>query len=230
MGRYAATRRHAVAHPPTPRTSFRTHAFLGSQELFMSIRVPALAVIFVIVACLARVPLLADEGIEGKYLSNMRQVTSGFVKAGEGYFSPDGNTIIYQAVPQDYPFYQIYTQALGGGEPQRISTGAAARRAAIFRPTASESDLRLQPSRPATLDKTEDDERKQQAEDAKSGRAPTLSMGLRSLHGHLRSRFGRQDPAASDRRQGLRRRRSLFARWQADRLLQRPRRRPRHLT
>ena len=43
-------------------------------------------------------------------------MTSGFVKAGEGYFSPDGKTIIYQAVPKDYPFYQIYTQPLDGGD------------------------------------------------------------------------------------------------------------------
>ena len=30
------------------------------------------------------------ESIEGRYLANVRQVTSGFVKAGEGYFAPDG--------------------------------------------------------------------------------------------------------------------------------------------
>jgi Tol biopolymer transport system component len=45
------------------------------------------------------------------------------VKAGEGYFSPDGKTIIYQAVPQGYPFYQIYKQPIAGGKPQLISTG-----------------------------------------------------------------------------------------------------------
>ena len=37
----------------------------------------------------------ATESIEGKYLKNVRQVTSGFVKAGEGYFSPNGKQIIY---------------------------------------------------------------------------------------------------------------------------------------
>ena len=66
-------------------------------------------------ACLLSSIVLAEESIEGKHLKNMRQVTSGMVKAGEGYFSPDGKTIIYQAVPKEYPFYQIYKQPLAGG-------------------------------------------------------------------------------------------------------------------
>ena len=63
------------------------------------------------------------DSIEGQFLSNGRQVTSGFEKAGEGYFSPDGRTIIYQAVPRGYPFYQIYKQSLPDGKPQLVSTG-----------------------------------------------------------------------------------------------------------
>ncbi len=55
----------------------------------------------------------ADESLESRYLHNVRQLTSDFVKAGEGYFSPDAKTIIYQAVLRGYPFYQIYTQTLG---------------------------------------------------------------------------------------------------------------------
>src|SRR4051812_30442855 len=76
----------------------------------------------------------ADDSIEGKYLSNVRQVTSGFVKAGEGYFSPDGSTIIYQAVPQEYPFYQIYKQKLPDGKPQLISTGRGRTTCSYFSP------------------------------------------------------------------------------------------------
>ena len=67
----------------------------------------------------AAAPAPAKTSIEPHYLSNIRQVTSGFVKAGEGYFSPDGRTIIYQAVSDEYPFYQIYTQPLAGGKPLR---------------------------------------------------------------------------------------------------------------
>lgn len=60
---------------------------------------------------------------ESKYLSNIRQVTSGLPRAGEGYFSPDGKSIVYQAYPVGYPFYQIYVQDLEDGKPRRISTG-----------------------------------------------------------------------------------------------------------
>ena len=60
---------------------------------------------------------------EAKYLANIHQVTSRLPRAGEGYFSPDGKSIIYQAYPVGYPFYQIYVQDLEGGKPRRISPG-----------------------------------------------------------------------------------------------------------
>lgn len=60
---------------------------------------------------------------ESKHLTNIRQVTSGLPRAGEGYFSPDGKSIIYQAYPVGYPFYQIYVQELEDGTPRRISPG-----------------------------------------------------------------------------------------------------------
>ena len=37
--------------------------------------------------------------LEAAHLTNIRQVTSGLARAGEGYFSPDGRSIIFQAVP-----------------------------------------------------------------------------------------------------------------------------------
>ena len=41
--------------------------------------------------------LRAEDSPESKFLSNTRQLTSGFVKAGEGYFSPDGKQIVYRS-------------------------------------------------------------------------------------------------------------------------------------
>ena len=38
---------------------------------------------------------------ESRHLKDIRQVTFGFAKAGEGYFSPDGKTVIFQAA--EYP-------------------------------------------------------------------------------------------------------------------------------
>ncbi len=67
----------------------------------------------------------AAEQSEAKHLGNIHQVTFGLPRAGEGYFSPDGTWIVYQAYPIGYPFYQIYVQKLDEDEkvPRRISPG-----------------------------------------------------------------------------------------------------------
>src|SRR5687767_7790466 len=99
------------------------------------------------------------DSVEGKFLINIRQVTSGFVKAGEGYFSPDGQQIVYQAQPLDYPFYQIYTQPLSGGQPKRISTGRGRTTCSYFSPDSQRilfASSHLDPK----LDETEAAERK----------------------------------------------------------------------
>ncbi len=133
-------------------------------------------------------PSSAEISIEPKFFKNIRQVTRGMVKAGEGYFSPDGKTIIYQAVPQGYPFYQIYSQPLLADtgkstepkttepkpiepkpiEPQLLSTGRGRTTCSYFHPDGksilfASSHLDMQ------LSKTEDDARQQQADDKKSG-------------------------------------------------------------
>jgi len=72
-------------------------------------------------------PVLADDATpaekEAKFVTNVKQVTVGLPRAGEGYFSPDGTHIVYQAYPVGYPFYQIYVQKLGDKKPRRISPG-----------------------------------------------------------------------------------------------------------
>lgn len=132
-----------------------------------------------LVACVAVVVAMADRGAadepnvsaESNFLSNIRQVTSGFVKAGEGYFSPDGKTAIYQAQPKDYPFYQIYTQPLDGGEPTRVSTGRGRTTCSYFSPDGKRilfASSHLDPD----LDATEAAAIKQQEEDRRTGRRP----------------------------------------------------------
>jgi Tol biopolymer transport system component len=69
--------------------------------------------------------------------SNIRQVTfssMGFEKAGESYFSPDGESIIFQAVPQGEKHYQIYTMDLKVGVPKMVSTGKGACTCGFYRP------------------------------------------------------------------------------------------------
>jgi len=71
---------------------------------------------------------------ESQHLANLKQVTSGLPRAGEGYYSPDGTWIIYQAYPIGYPFYQIYVQKLGDGEPRLVSIGRGRTTCAYFSP------------------------------------------------------------------------------------------------
>src|SRR5580765_7235669 len=73
---------------------------------------------------------------ESKHLANMRQVTFNFARAGEGYFAPDGKTIIYQAEEKTTgsPFYQIFTQDLASGRVTRVSPGIGKTTCAYFHP------------------------------------------------------------------------------------------------
>lgn len=83
-------------------------------------------------------PLTADEAAsEAKRLTNLRQITKGFPRAGEGYFSPDGTQIVFQAFPIGYPFYQIYVQSIGGNDPRLLSTGRGRTTCAYFAPDSS---------------------------------------------------------------------------------------------
>ena len=73
---------------------------------------------------------------ESKHLKNVKQVTSSFVRAGEGYFSPDGKQIVYQAEEKDggNPFYQIFVQDLASGKFRRVSPGLGRTTCAFFHP------------------------------------------------------------------------------------------------
>jgi len=109
------------------------------------------------------------KSIESKYLGNIRQVTHGMTKAGEGYFSPDGKRIIYQAIPPGYPFYQIYSQSLVDGRPRRISPGRGRTTCSFFSPDGKKllfASSHLDPK----IDATEDAAFKQQEADRKAGR------------------------------------------------------------
>ncbi|MBT5017374.1 biopolymer transporter Tol [bacterium] len=79
--------------------------------------------------------VLAEENAsvqEAKHLTNIKQVTFGLPRAGEGYFSPDGKAIIFQAYPIGYPFYQIYVQNLDERVPKRVSPGRGRTTCAYF--------------------------------------------------------------------------------------------------
>src|SRR5215467_7462318 len=92
-------------------------------------------------ALLAYCALAADpaadwEKQEAVHLKNIRQVTKDFVRAGEGYFSPHGKQIIFQAEEKDTgnPFYQIFVLDLDTGKYRRVSPGVGRTTCSYFRP------------------------------------------------------------------------------------------------
>jgi Tol biopolymer transport system component len=92
-------------------------------------------------------PRAEDLALEARSLRNVRQVTYGFAKAGEGYVSPSGGQILFQATPHlepeifhspkpDEEGYQIYLGELAPGtKPLRVSTGVGRCTCAAFHPT-----------------------------------------------------------------------------------------------
>jgi len=65
-----------------------------------------------------------DPAQEARFLTNARQLILEGRRSGEGYFSPDGNRLIFQSEREPgNPFYQIYTLDLHGGETRRVSPG-----------------------------------------------------------------------------------------------------------
>jgi TolB protein len=73
---------------------------------------------------------------EADFLRNIQPVTSDFERAGEGYFSPDGRKIIFQAEEKGTgnPFYQIFTKDLASQRFQRVSPGVGKTTCAFFHP------------------------------------------------------------------------------------------------
>ncbi len=107
---------------------------------------------------------------EATYLKDIKQVTRDFVRAGEGYFSPDGKSIIYQAEEKEggNPFYQIFVQDLATGKPQKVSPGNGRTTCACFRPDGKRIIFASSHEDPDTK-KHQEAEYKQREEDAKKG-------------------------------------------------------------
>jgi Tol biopolymer transport system component len=91
-------------------------------------------------------PSSDDTVNEAKHLRNIRQITSGFARAGEGYFRPDGKAIIFQAVLNVPPSifhtptsnendYQIFAGELArDAKPLMVSTGKGQCTCAYYHP------------------------------------------------------------------------------------------------
>ncbi len=76
---------------------------------------------------------------EESLLSFTRQLTYDGLRSGEGYFSPDGNALIFQSEREaGNPFYQIYFLDLESGDSNRVSPGIGKTTCAFFRPGTDE--------------------------------------------------------------------------------------------
>lgn len=72
---------------------------------------------------------------EAVHLRSIRQITRDYARAGEGYFSPDGGKIIFQAEEKgDNPFYQMFVMDLESGAARRVSPGVGKTTCGYFRP------------------------------------------------------------------------------------------------
>jgi Tol biopolymer transport system component len=80
-------------------------------------------------------PRTAAGSGEGQFLSRIRRLTVEGRRAGEGYWSPDGQRLVFQSEREaGNPFYQIYALDFASGDTKRISPGYGKTTCSFFRP------------------------------------------------------------------------------------------------
>src|SRR5687767_9255279 len=83
----------------------------------------------------AAVERSSEGAAEVDFLSRVRRLTIEGRRAGEGYWSPDGQRLVFQSEREPgNPFYQIYALDLASGETKRISPGYGKTTCSFFRP------------------------------------------------------------------------------------------------
>lgn len=72
---------------------------------------------------------------EERYVGNIRQLTVAGRRSGEGYFSSNGDAMVFQSERErDNPFYQIYFLDLESGDSHRVSPGYGKATCSFLRP------------------------------------------------------------------------------------------------
>ena len=93
-----------------------------------------LSTIILATALLSAVPAKEPEN----FLSRVRQLTFEGRRSGEGYFSADGSSLIFQSERESgNPFYQIYTLNFETGDSERVSPGHGKTTCAFFNPNGN---------------------------------------------------------------------------------------------
>src|ERR1700756_2083359 len=90
--------------------------------------------------CLLAAPeCLQAASHESQFLTEIRQLIFEGKRSGEGYFSPDGQHLIFQSEREpENPFYQIYLLDFQTGETHRVSPGIGKTTCGFFRPGSDE--------------------------------------------------------------------------------------------
>jgi Tol biopolymer transport system component len=116
---------------------------------------------------------------EAAHLKNIKQVTFDYLRAGEGYFSPDGTKIIFQAEEKGTgnPFYQIFVMDLKTGRAVRVSPGTGRTTCGYFRPDGQKVIFASSHGDPDAK-KHQEEEIKQREEDRKKGVRPRYSWAF----------------------------------------------------
>jgi Tol biopolymer transport system component len=97
------------------------------------------ATVVLISASLTALQPSTDADREREYLTRVRRLTIDGLRAGEGYWSPDGKRLVFQSERDaSNPFYQIYTLDMVTGDVKRISNGTGKTTCAFFRPGTDE--------------------------------------------------------------------------------------------
>ena len=98
-------------------------------------------VVFAVLLAAAAPAFAGDAEHEARHLRHIKQLTFDGSRSGEGYFSPDGNRIVFQSTREplkpgeaENPFYQIFTLDLRDGGLRRISPGIGKTTCSFFRP------------------------------------------------------------------------------------------------
>jgi Tol biopolymer transport system component len=89
---------------------------------------------------LAGILCAGSAGEEARFISNARQLIYEGKRSGEGYFSNDGKTLIFQSEREEgNPFYQIYLLDLETGDVRRVSSGIGKTTCGFLRPDGKEA-------------------------------------------------------------------------------------------
>jgi Tol biopolymer transport system component len=99
-------------------------------------------ILIAVASVASQAPQPAASYSERDFLSRIRRLTVEGKRAGEGYWSPDGNRLVFQSEREPgNPFYQIYTLDLTTGDTKRISPGLGKTTCSFFRPRSDEIEF-----------------------------------------------------------------------------------------